>query len=172
MSYQPPFDGNWFTGPHQGWMAQYDKPPSSVQTAVKLIYAGAAIQVLSVILNVAAVRGRIQSVLATTSTPLTASQRNIAEIAAMSFLVVGGIVGVSLWLWMASRNNAGRRWARILSTVFFAFLCLGLLAVLAQPVAMEGKIFTIGQWVVGLVAIVLLWQGESSKFFTARSQRY
>jgi hypothetical protein len=169
MSYQPPFDGNWVT--QNAWLTQNDKPPPSIQNAVRFIYAGAAIQALSVILDIAAVRGRMQSFLATGSgTPLTASQLNTAGAVGVGFLILGGIVGASLWLWMARKNKAGRRWARILSTVFFAFFTVALVAII--PLAVGNKIITVAEWLVGLVAIVLLWQRESSDFYTVRSQRY
>jgi len=171
MSYQPPFSGNWMT--ENRWLSQNDKPPPSIQNAVRFIYAGAAIQALSVILEIAAVRGGIESVLATTSaTPLTPSQLNTFEAVTVGVLVFGGVVGASLWLWMARKNKAGRRWARILSTVFFAILTLSLVAVFAQPIGLESKIIPVAEWVVSLVAIVLLWQVESSDFYAARAYRY
>jgi hypothetical protein len=169
MSYQPPFDGNWLT--QNAWLTQNDKPPPSIQNAVRFIYAGAAIQALSVILDIAAVRGRIQSSLATGSaTPLTASQLNTAEAVGVGFLILGGVVGASLWLWMATKNKAGRRWARVLSTVFFALFTVAVVAII--PLAVGNKIIPVAEWLIGLVAIVLLWQRESSDFYTARSQRY
>jgi hypothetical protein len=171
MSYQPPFSGNWMT--ENRWLSQNDEPPPSIQNAARFIYAGAAIQALSVILEIAAVRSRIQSVLATTSaTPLTPSQLNTVEAVSVGFLVLGGVAGASLWLWMARKNKAGRRWARILSTVFFAILTLAQVAVFAQPIAVENKIIPVAEWVVGLLAIVLLWQRESSDYYAARSRRY
>jgi hypothetical protein len=30
------------------------------------------------------------------------------------------LIGVGLWIWMAQMNKAGKNWARITSTVFFA----------------------------------------------------
>jgi hypothetical protein len=169
MSYQPPFDGNWLT--QNAWLTQNDRPPPSIQNAVRFIYAGAAIQALSVILDIAAVRGRIQSSLATGSaTPLTASQLNTAEAVGVGFLILGGVVGASLWLWMATKNKAGRRWARILSTVFFALFTVAVVAII--PLAVGNEIIPVAEWLVGLVAIVLLWQRESSDFYAARSQRY
>ena len=50
------------------------------------------------------------------------------------------------------------------------FLTLGLVAIIVQPVAVENKIIPVAEWVVGLLAIVLLWQGESSDFYAARSR--
>jgi hypothetical protein len=170
MSYQPPFDGNWLSG-HREWPA-FDKPPQSVRAAVMLTYAGAAIHASSVIIAVAAVRSRLPSILAAASTPLTPSQQHTAETYLVVGIVFAGIIGVLVWLWMASKNGAGRRWARVLSTVFFALLSLGMLVVIAEPVTVENKLLPIAEWLVGLIAIVLLWQRESSEFFLARSWRY
>ncbi len=171
MSYQPPFDGNWMS-PY-AWMTQNDRPPPSIQNAVRFIYAGAVIQALSVILDIAAFHGRIQSFLATGSaTPLSASQLSTADAVGVGFLILGGIVGASLWLWMARKNKAGRRWARNLSTVCFAIYTLTLIAVIARPVTVWDKIIPVAEWLVGVMAIVLLWKRESGDFYTARSRRY
>jgi ABC-type dipeptide/oligopeptide/nickel transport system permease component len=170
MSYQPPFDGNWMT--QNAWMNRNDRPPS-IRSAVRFIYAGAAMQALFVIFEIATVRGRIESILTTSSaTPLTPSQLNTTEAVSVGFLVLGGVVGASLWLWMARKNKAGRRWARILSTVAFAILTFAQVAIIAQPIAVENKIIPVAEWVVGLLAIVLLWQRESSDFYAARSYRF
>jgi len=143
MSYQPPFGGNWMT--ENAWFIQSRKPPPpSIQNAVRFVYAGAAIQALSVIFEIGAVRARIQSVLTTASAPpVTASQLNTYQGAGVGFLIIGGVVGASLWLWMARKNRAGRRWARTLSTVGFAIYTLGLVAVIAEPVAIEDKIIPV-----------------------------
>jgi hypothetical protein len=171
MSYQPPFDGNWTTEYER--LTRQDQPPPSIQKAVWFIYAGAAIEVLSVILEFGTVRGRIQSILATESaTPLTASQLNTAEAVSVGVLIFSGVVGASLWIWMARKNRAGRRWARTLSTVFFAISTVSLLAVIPFPVAVADKIVPVAAWLVGLFAIVLLWQKESSDFYDAQSWRY
>ena len=171
MSYQPPFDGNWLSGRRE-WPA-FDQPPQSIQAAVKLIYAGAVIQAISVIIEIVVIHSHFQSILASLSTtPLTPNQQHTFEVGVFGFFVVAGIIGTAVWLWMASKNNAGRRWARILSTVFFALLSLGMLGVFAGQIPLDSKILPVAQWLVGLVAIVLLWQRESSEYFSARSERY
>jgi hypothetical protein len=48
-----------------------------------------------------------------------------------NFLVSGfasGVIQCLLWLWVAWKTESGRNWARVLSSVFFGFLCLGLLS--------------------------------------------
>jgi hypothetical protein len=172
MSYEPPLGGNWMT--ENAWLAQSRKkpPPPSILRAVWCIYAGAAIQVLSAVLEIAAVRGRIQSVLATSATPLTPSQLNADEAVGVVILILSGVIAASLWFWMARKNKAGRRWARSLSTVFFAVLTVGQVALIVQPVAGENKIIPLAEWLAGFAAMVLLWQTESSDFYSARSRRY
>ncbi|HTZ92849.1 MAG TPA: hypothetical protein VMB74_10680 [Streptosporangiaceae bacterium] len=171
MSHQPPFGGNWMT--ENTWITQNNMPPKSIRNAVGFIYAGAAIQALSVILDIAAFRGSIQRFIAPGSaTPLSASQLNTAEAVGVGFLILGSVVGASLWLWMASKNKAGRRWARGVSTVCFAIYTVSALVIIARPVTALDKIIPVAEWVVGLFAIVLLWQRESSDFYSARSQRY
>jgi hypothetical protein len=170
MSHQPPFGGNWMT--ENVWITQ-NMPPKSIRNAVGFIYAGAAVQALSVILDIAAFHGSMQGFLTGGSaTPLSANQLDTADTVGVGFLILGGVVGVSLWLWMASKNKAGRRWARGLSTVCFAIYTLSLLAIIARPVTALDKIIPVVEWVVGLFAIVLLWQRESSDFYAARSRRY
>jgi hypothetical protein len=171
MSYQPPFDGNWTS--HYEWLTQRDRPPASIRKAVGFIYAGAAFYALSEIIAIATVRSRVESLLTTASaTPLTASELTRAEALSVGILILAGIIGVSLWLWMAVKNKAGRRWARNLSTVFFAIFTVGLAVSVPEPVAVGYKILPVAGWLTGLLAIVLLWQQESSDFYASRYPRY
>jgi hypothetical protein len=171
MSDQPPFDGDWAS--YYQWLTQKDRPPPSIRRAVWFIYAGAAIEVISGIVDIAVIRGRIQSLLETPSAaPLTASQLNSAESLTVGILIFGSIIGASLWLWMAIKNTAGRRWARNLSTVFFALFTAGLVVSLPLQEAVVYKIVPVATWLTGLLAIVLLWQAESSDFYAAHSPRY
>jgi biotin transporter BioY len=87
-----------------------------------------------------------------------------------TFGVIDGLVLAALWLWMAWKTGTGRNWARVASTVFF-----GLLSVYCGKFVFElfsvttMKAVTAGylgafflQWIVGLVALILLWQYPSS----------
>ena len=55
-------------------------------------------------------------------------------------LVVVGLIGVGLWLWMAQKNKAGKNWARITSTVFFALDTLGAIGGLAGGALSGGSV--------------------------------
>ena len=75
--------------------------------------------------------------------------------------------GVSLWIWMAYANKAGKNWARITATVFFALDTLSVLASLRQAEPVLTRVVSILIWLTGLGAIILLWRRESSEFFAA-----
>lgn len=62
----------------------------------------------------------------------------------------------------------------MLSCVFFGFQCLGLIAAFAvlflvsnEAVSFAG---TLVEWGIGLAALILLWQPESSQFFAFAEQ--
>jgi hypothetical protein len=83
----------------------------------------------------------------------------------LAFTIFTGLVPCGLWLWMAWKNGAGREWARVLSTIFFGFMSLQLIPdVLIRSSGVTG-LTGIAEWVAGLIAIVLLYQRDSSQFF-------
>jgi hypothetical protein len=91
-------------------------------------------------------------------------------------VVVGGLIGVGLWIWMAFANRAGHHWARIVGTVFFGIATLssvGTLAVVASGASTSmgssgtplGTALSILGWLIGLVVVILLWNRQSSDYF-------
>ncbi len=105
------------TGPVQE--PQPIQPPRSVLNAVKLMYAGAAVEVVAVIVALV-FRSSLKSVILASHPHYTAAQLHTAEGARTIPLIVGGLIAIGLWLWMAWANGKGLNWARILSAVFFA----------------------------------------------------
>jgi len=88
----------------------------------------------------------------------------------------GAVISAGLWFWMAISCRQGKNWARITSTVFFAIDCVLLLVVIAAASKLAGTAgvgLVVGsavlQWLIGLVAIVLLWMRPSSAYFSAMS---
>lgn len=140
--------------------------PPTVLTAARLMYAGAAIELIfgtrELIHRIGMVRnddvlivrtlGHIQVYSATT---------------ALLTGIVGMLVSPLLWLWMARACRTGRNWARIMSTVLFAISTLNFALFIVRP-GSDGvlwKLLTIATWVVGLLAVRLLWARDSSAFF-------
>jgi hypothetical protein len=82
------------------------------------MWVGAALEVLAVILALATI-GSLKSVILARHPAYTAAELHTAEVARTVPLVIGGLIAIALWLWMAWANAGGRNWARVLSAVFF-----------------------------------------------------
>jgi hypothetical protein len=67
---------------------------------------------------------------------------------------------------MAQKCRAGKGWARVVSTVFFG---IETLSVLAGAAGATGggltRVYGLVVWVIGLIAIIFLWQRSSSDYF-------
>jgi hypothetical protein len=145
-------------------------PPRPVRTAVILMYAGAALTVVSLIVTVVSFHA-IETAIRNASTTLTASQVHSAAIATVAIGVVISAIGIGLWLLMAWANKAGRNWARIVATVLFGLNTFFLLLGFVRARASASIAFSLVVWLIGLGTIVLLWRKESSEYFTAMSPR-
>jgi len=143
-----------------------DKPPApqSVLNAVKLMYAGAAVSAVSLIISLVSIGGT-KDAIRKAKPSLTATQVNQLNTFIIALAVVSGVIGVALWLWMAQKNGQGKSWARTLSTVLFALATVDLFGVLSQPKTVLGLVFPLLTWLIGLGAVVFLWRRESTEFF-------
>jgi len=160
--------------PSSGQPAEPLRPPAPapVLTAVKLMYAGAAVSTVELIIGLAliivdikaAARGRFLGHSLAAQKPLV-----------ITLWIVFSLVMIALWLWMARVNGQGRNWARILSTVLFVLAALQLRGDFSQPVSHAGFGVTVlyygstalfvAAWLVGAAAVWLLWRPGSSAFF-------
>jgi hypothetical protein len=176
MSYQPyPTGGDYQPYPAGGSQAAQQPPqPSSVRTAMWLMYAGAALSAISVVL-VLALSGHIKSAIdkaliknnATLSSEgkKTLSLHTIHNIASayVLIIVIVLLISVALWIWMAWANGRGRPWARIVASVLFGLNTIFLLFGISR--AGTSTLFTGLGWLIGLVAIIMLWRRDSSAYF-------
>jgi hypothetical protein len=149
--------------------AAQGQPPRSVQTAVRLMYAGAAISAISFILGLVTI-GSVRHTLEKQYPHYSASKISALVNAEIAVVVVAGIIGVGLWLWMAWANKRGKNWARITGTVFFGLYTLDLIFVAARSASGISTVFAIVTWLVGLGATIMLWRRDSSNYFHAREQ--
>ena len=162
--------------PSSGQPAEPLRPPAPapVLTAVKLMYAGAIVSAVELIIMLAmvivdiktAARGQFlgHSFTAPQMKPLI-----------ITVWIVLGLAVTALWLWMARANGQGRNNARILSTVLFGLATLQLPSAFTQPVSHAGFGATVlyygatalfvAAWLVGAAAVWLLWRPASSAFF-------
>jgi hypothetical protein len=144
--------------------------PGPVRTAVKLMYAGAAISIVPLIIALASIGDTNAYHLRWNGHSLTAAQISTWRPLIITTLIVGGLVVPALWLWMARANGRGRNWARILSTVLFGLATVDLPTVFGSPIHFKvgvtepGLVFVL-TWLVGLAAVWLLWRPASTAFF-------
>jgi hypothetical protein len=142
------------------WMRLRPSLPRSTRTvraAVKLMYAGAAVTTVGLIISLIS--------LALTG-HRAASLRVLGHSQPLSIAATVGIISalilIALWLWMARANCEGRNWARILSTVLAGLATLHLFGNKgALAIA-----FAVLIWLIGLAAAWLLWRPASSAFFS------
>ena len=138
--------------------------PPPVMNAVKLMYVGAAVSTVSLIISVADIAS-VKTAIKKAKPTWTAAQVNQYDRFLITVAIVSGVIGIGLWLWMARANNQGKNWARILSTVLFCLATLDLVGVFSQPKTVLGLVFPVLTWLVGLGAVFLLWRPESTAFF-------
>jgi hypothetical protein len=156
--------------PSTGKPVEPERPaaPPSVVNAVKLMYAGAAVSTVSLVISLVNISGTKAAIRKARPT-LTAAQVNQLNTFIITLAIVSGVIGVALWLWMAKANGQGRNWARILSSVLFGLATLDMFGVLSQPKTLLGLVFPVLTWLIGLGAVILLWRRDSSEFFKPRS---
>jgi hypothetical protein len=147
-------------------LTEAERPPAppSVLNAVKLMYAGAAISTVSLIISLVDISGT-KAAIKKARPDLTAAQVNQFNTFIIGLAIVSGLVGIALWLWMARANGRGKNWARIVSTVLFGLATLDLIGVFSQPKTVLGLVFPVLVWLVGAGAVWLLWRPESTTFF-------
>jgi hypothetical protein len=172
MTYQP-----YPTGGGSNQMAAGERPPqpSTLRNAVRLMWVGAGLALIGVIITLA-FTSKIKSAVTTaalkanatnradgkTSSILSASQIHTLANATVVLLAVFGVVGVLLWAWMAWANNRGSNWARIVATVLFALNTIALILEFGR--ASISIIAILLGWLVGLGAIILLWRRETTAY--------
>ena len=146
--------------------------PRSVQTAVRLMYAGAALNGIGVILGLVTIGSLKSAIVKQSSKHLTATQIHGLEVFSIVGTVVIGLIAIGLWLWMAWANGKGRSWARIVSAVLFGIDTLSLLISFSRANVIGAVILEVLVWLAGLGAIILIFNKESTPFFRLQSGRH
>jgi hypothetical protein len=139
--------------------------PRSVHTAVRLMYAGAGISAVTFILGLTTL-GSLKHTIRTQHPHYTTSQVNAAANSSIALIVVVGLIGIGLWVWLAWANKRGKNWARITGTVLFALYTLDMaLALSVQSAPAASLVVSLVLWLIGLGTVIMLWRRESSEFF-------
>jgi hypothetical protein len=151
--------------------------PASVRNAVRLMYLGAAVSLSKVIADVAtesttrnAMLTALQAGAKKSGTTVTTGQLNSGITATLAMAFALGLIGAGLWILLARASSSGQTWARATGSVLFGLDTLALLigppdVGIRGPEAAVTRILAGIIWLIGLAAVVYLWQKNSSTFF-------
>ena len=140
-------------------------PPRSVVTAVRLMYAGAAVTAIGLVISVIAIATG-EKALRASHKHATLAQLHATQNFLITIAVVSGLVEIAAWLFMARANRGGLKWARIAATVLFALSTWSFVSHLFGAITIGNMIYSAAMWLVGLGAIFFLWQKESSAYIS------
>jgi hypothetical protein len=144
------------------------EPPPSVVMAVRLMYAGAVVSALSLIVGLLTV-GSLRTSLHKAQPSLTPTELHNLQTVVVVGSVFIGLISIGLWVWMALMNKAGKSWARIVATVLFGLDTLFLLLGVARAGAAAGTLVSILTWLIGLGAVIYLWRKDASAYFSPQA---
>ena len=156
--------------PPTGGMPGFDQlaPPPSVVNAVRLMYAGAVVSALSLIVGLATV-GSLRDSLHKAQPKLTPAQLHDLQTIVVVGSIFIGVISIGLWVWLALMSKAGKPWARIVATVLFGLDTLFLLLGVARAGAAAGTLVSILTWLIGLGAVIYLWRKDASAYFSPQA---
>jgi hypothetical protein len=145
---------------------QRPEPPASLLRAVKLMYAGAIlgpIHAVIYVITAGATKRAIEAKHPYWSASLVSTTTGIAVIGGAVIVLMAAV----LYAWIARSCRSGKNWARVTGTVLFACAVLLLAYNLGPGVETTlNMIFNCVGVLIGLAAVVLLWQRSSSTYFS------
>jgi hypothetical protein len=139
-------------------------PPRSVVRAIRLMYAGAAAELVKGTVDIVTTKSLAASV-KRQYPHYTALQLQHAKDVRIVFLVLASLFAAGLWLWMVRANGRGTSWARTVSAVFFGIGVLELVFERATVYTVAGLAADGAICLIGLVVVVLLFRKESGPFY-------
>lgn len=143
--------------------------PRPVLTAVKVMYAGAVLSAIQLTLALVTA-GSLRNAIRKAYPSYTASHIHSVEVSFIASEVITQLLAIGLWVLLAQASRKGMRWARAVASGLFAFNTFLLLTIIRQPSITAPLVLDVLVWVAGLGAVALLWQRDSSAFFTATTQ--
>ncbi len=146
--------------------------PTSLRHAVYLMYVGAGVALLGTITAVklsskikTEIFDRVHGNNHRSRVGFTIAQQHTITNITFVALVVAGLISVLLWLWMAWANSRARGWARICASVLFVLITIeAAISPGEASVPSVSVVFIVLEWLLGLVAVVLLWRRATTAY--------
>ncbi|MFE1595574.1 hypothetical protein [Nocardia sp. NPDC058705] len=163
--------------PVQGGAAAVDVVPrvvpQSVQIAFYVMLAGAVVTLLSMAYTLTTIDQVRSDSLDASGGALRGDELDWVVYGSIGGALVGALITVGLWVWMAFVCRAGKNWGRITGTVFFGinalfYLVSTVVSFVASTVGIA-LVFGTVTLAIGLAAVILLWNSLSSPYFAPRT---
>jgi len=139
-------------------------PPQPVVTAARLMFVGAALGLINLIVVLAS-KSSLRDQIARKNPDFDAHQLDTAVNAAVAVGIVFGIIFTVLYVLLALQVQKGKNWARIVTWILAALGVLGALASLAQTTTGGSRVLSLISGVLDLAIIILLAQKVSNAYF-------
>ena len=147
--------------------------PGPVRRAVRLMLGGGALTTVLCVIYVIAMLADKNALLDSSGKKVTTGEFTSNVIG----VVIQFLLLVVIWVVMARMNRAGRPWARWIASVLAVIDTLYAFRIVnglkgGQTITVLDIVFIVGTlaaWVVGVLAVAMLWRTESSAYFRARS---
>jgi O-antigen/teichoic acid export membrane protein len=138
--------------------------PTPVINAVRLMFARAALGVLSLIVLLATKDSLKKEILKKNRNADAAKLDSLLN-TAVAVAIVFGIIFIVLYVLLALQVRKGKNWARIVTWVVAGLGVLSALGSLAQPEPALSRVIGLLSGVIDIAIIILLAQGASSQYF-------
>jgi len=139
-------------------------PPQPVVTAARLMFVGAALGLINLIVVLAS-KSSLRDQIARKNPDFDAHQLDTAVNAAVAVGIVFGIIFTVLYVLLALQVQKGKNWARIVTWILAALGVLGALASLAQTTTGGSRVLSLISGVLDVAIIILLAQKVSTAYF-------
>lgn len=141
--------------------------PPAVRAAVRLMYAGAAVE-LGILVTVIVTQGSVKLAILARYPGLTAAQWHAVFLAHLLPDEIVAPIVVCVWLWMAWMHRKGYYWARVVFSVILGLETLGLLSALSQSAATYAPADLVAGtagWIVHVAAALLIFSKPAARYF-------
>ncbi|MGW6425598.1 hypothetical protein ACWF82_23255 [Nocardia sp. NPDC055053] len=144
--------------------------PQNVLMAFYVMLAGAVVTVLGAAYMLTTIDQIRSDALEASGGVFRGDDLDILVYAGLAGGVLTSLVTAGLWVWLAFASRAGKNWARVTGTVFFGinvlFSVVTVISTLVAPEAdLQSLSFTVVGVIIGLAAVILLWNPKSKAYF-------
>ena len=131
------------------------------------MYAGATVSLLAMFIDISVI-GQVKTDYLRHHPFVNPANANSLAGAGVLGVLIGSLISIGLWLWLAAACKRGYGWARTVGTVLFGVDTLSFLATVGRPGIASIKSIHFLIWLIGLVTVIFLWRRQSSDYFANR----